>query len=112
MYGTSYNYREFRKLMENLEDLGSKKWLDGREVFLCTNNMVSESITLAVSYRAKTLYDLVVRLHYLCMRYRCKVRFIHVSGTQMIDQRTYGISRGSLYKGFMNGKPILSLLHL
>ena len=95
-----------------MEDLGRKKGIDGRDIFLCTYYMVSKSIAMTGLSRSETIYDLVVRLHYLCMRYRCKVRFIHVSGTQMIDQRTYGISRGSLYKGFMNGKPMILFLNL
>ena len=39
--GTSYNYREFRNLVETLEYLGRKKGLDESKVSLCTDNMVS-----------------------------------------------------------------------
>ena len=35
--------------MDTLEDLGRKKGLHGREFFLCTNNMVSETIFVAGS---------------------------------------------------------------
>ena len=46
------------------------------------------------------------------MRYMSQVRFIHVSGTRMVDQGTKGLSRGIVYKGVMNGKPMLSFLPL
>ena len=36
------NYQDFRNLVESLEDIGRKKRLYGREVFLCTDNMVSD----------------------------------------------------------------------
>ena len=62
------NYQDFRNLVESLEDIGRKKRLYGREVFLCTDNMVSDWIAVAGYSRAETLYDLVVGLHCLCMR--------------------------------------------
>ena len=106
------SYLEYRNLVETLEDLGRKKWLYGRDFFLCTDIMVSESIAIAGSSSTETLYDLVVQLHCLCMRYRCQVRFIHVAGTRIIGQITNGLSRGNFYKGIVNGKPMLSLLPL
>ena len=102
----SSNYQELQNLVETLKDLGSNKEIDGREVFLCTNNMVSESIAAAGSSREETLYDLV------CMRYRCKVRYINVNVTRIIGQGTNGISRGIFYKGVMNVKTMLLFLPL
>ena len=93
-------------------DLGRKKGIDGGEVLLCNNNMVSESIATEGSSRAETLYDLVVQLHCLCMRYRNQVRFIHAVGTRMIGPETDGLSRGSFYEGVMNGKPMLLFMPL
>ena len=58
--GTSSNYREFRNLVETLEYLGRKKGLDGSEVFICTDNMVSESIAVLGSSRSEIICDLVV----------------------------------------------------
>ena len=51
--------------MDTLEDLGRKEGLYGREIFLCTDNMVSDSIAVAGSSRSENPYDLVVRLHCL-----------------------------------------------
>ena len=46
-----------------LDDIGRKKGLDVREVFLCTYKMVSEIIADSGSFRAETLFDLVVKPH-------------------------------------------------
>ena len=91
----SSNYQEFLNLLETLNDLSSKKEIYGIEFFLCTNNMVSESIETAGSWRAEILYDLVGKFYSLCMRYRCKVIYMHVNGMRMIGQGTNGLSRGS-----------------
>ena len=96
--------------METLEDIFIKKGLDGSGGFLCTDNMVSENIAAARSLRSESPCDLVVQLHFLCMRYRYHIMFIHVAGTRMIVQGTDGLSRGSLYERVMNDKPILSFL--
>ena len=93
--------------MEKFEDLGRNKGIAVSEILLCNDNMVSEIIAAAGSLRSETLYDLVVRLHCFCMRYRCQVRFVDVAGTHMIGQGTDGLSRGSMYEGLMNIKPIL-----
>ena len=98
--------------MDTLDDIGKKKWLDVREVFVCTNNMVPESIAVTGSSRTETLYDVVVRIRFLCMRYRCQVRFICFTGTQMVVQGTNVLFRGSLYKRVMNVKPMLLFISL
>ena len=94
--GTSFNYREFCNLMETLEEVWRKGNLQGKEVFLCTDNMVSESIPASGSSKSEALFDLVARLHCLSMCFKCNVRFIHVAGTRMIIQGTDGISRGDM----------------
>ena len=74
--------------------------------------MVSESIYAAGLSRAETIYDLVVQIHCLCMRYRCQIIFIHVAGMRIIGHGTDGLSRDSFYKGVMNGKPMLLFMPL
>ena len=74
--------------------------------------MVSEIIYAAGSLRLEIISHLVMQLHCLCMRYMCQVRFIHVSGNRMIGQGNDRLSRGSLYEGVMNGKPLLTFLPL
>ena len=111
--GKSSNYRELRNLVETLEKLGREGKLSGKEIFIFTDNMVSESIAAAGSSASELLYDLVVRLvACLGMRFRCSVQFIHVAGTRMIKQGSDGLSRGDLYEGVMSGKPMLHYIPL
>ena len=67
------------------------------------NNMVSESIAATYSSELEALFDLVVQLHFMSMRFKCNFRFIHVVGTWMIIQGTDGISRGDMYEVMMKG---------
>ena len=46
--------------MEKFEDLVRKKGLDGSKIFLCTDNMVSNSISTAGLLRSETINDLAV----------------------------------------------------
>ena len=69
--------------------------------------MVSERISAAGPSRLETLYDLVVQIHCLCMRYRCKFIFIHVAGNRIICKGINKPFRGSVYKRVMNSKPML-----
>ena len=93
---SSSNYREFRNLIETLERLGELGELAGREVFLFTDNSVSESIAAKGSSSSPKLYQLVVRFFRLEMKYLCKLEIIHVAGTRMIAQGTDGLSRGDM----------------
>ena len=111
--GTSSNFRELRNLVETLESLGLEGKLAGKEIFIFTDNMVSESVASAGSSSSEQLYDLVVRLvGCLGMRFRCSVHFIHVAGSRMIAQGSDGLSRGDLYEGVMSGKSLLSFIPL
>ena len=106
--GSSSNYRELRNLVETLERLGELGELVGREVFLFTDNAVSESVAAKGSSASPKLYDLVVRLYRLEMKYLCKIEMIHVAGTRMIEQGTDGLSRGDMYEGVMAGDSMLT----
>ena len=109
---TSSNYREMRNLIETLEAMGRDGSLEGREVFTFTDNIVSESIAAKGSSKNKILYDLVVRLYLLEMKFKCRIQLVHVAGTRMIDQGTDGLSRGSMFEGVMQGQSMLHHLPL
>ena len=111
--GPSSNYRELRNLVETLEALGLEGKLEGKEIFIFTDNMVSESVASAGSSSSEKLFDLVVRLvRCIGMRFRCSVHFVHVNGSRMIAQGSDGLSRGDLYEGVMGGKSMLSFIPL
>ena len=101
--GTIYNYREFCNLVETLEEVGKKGNLQGKEVFLCTDNMVSDIIAASACSKSEALFDFVVRLHCMKMRFKYNVRFIHVAGTWMIIQGTDGLYRGDMYEVIIKG---------
>ena len=96
--------------MENLEEVGIKGDLKGKEVFLCMDNMVSESISAAGSSELEVILNLVVQLHCLSMRFKLNVRFTHVVGTWMIIQGMDRLFRGDMHEGIMKGKTMLYFL--
>ena len=65
--------------------------------------MVLGSIAASGSSKSEALFDLVVRLHCLSMRFKCYVRSIHLAVTRMISQVTDGLSRDDIYEGIMKG---------
>ena len=66
--------------------------------------MVSEIISAAYFYKSEVLFDLVVKLHCIRMRFKFNVSFIYMTVTHMISQGTDGTSRGDIYEGIMKGK--------
>jgi hypothetical protein len=110
--GTSSNYKELRNLSDTLESMGEKNQLAGKEIFIFTDNMVSEAVVAKGSSQNSTLYSLVVRIIKLQMKNRCIIRFVHVAGTRMIDQGSDGLSRGSLHEGIMSGRSMLEFVPL
>jgi hypothetical protein len=106
----SSNFKEFNNLVVGLEDMGVKGELEGKEIFVFTDNAVTEAIAAKGSSSSPLLFDLVVRLYKLNMRAKCKIQFIHVAGTRMIDQGTDGLSRGNMLEGVMKGKRMLDFI--
>ena len=72
--------------------------------------MVLESISAVGSSKSEVLFNLLVRLHCMRMRFRFNICFIHVVSTWMISQGTDGISRGGMYKVMMKGEIMLYFL--
>ena len=109
---TSSNYRKLRNLIETLENNGEKGILKGKENFLSTDNSTAESIAQKGSSTSKLLFELIVRLYKLPMKYHCSVQLIHVAGTRMIKQGTDGFSRGDLLEGVLKGMTMMSFVPL
>jgi hypothetical protein len=109
---TSSNYRELRNLVDTLEMMGRDGDLAGKEVFVFTDNMVSEAVSAKGSSKSKLLFDLVIKLYSLEMLYRCNIQLVHVAGTRMIEQGTDGLSRGDMYDGVMRGDSMLKYIPL
>ena len=109
---TSSNYRELRNLVETLELMGQRGELEGYEMFLFTDNSVSESVAFKGNSSAELLFELVLRLHNLEMKFMCKINIIHVAGTRMIEQGTDGLSRGDMLEGVCRGDEMTSHIPL
>ena len=107
---SSSNYREMRNLVETLERVGLSGDLQGKEIFVFTDNATAESIAHKGSSTSPLLYDLVVRLYKLAMKFNCLVRIFHVAGSRMIAQGADGLSRGDLLAGSLNGKDPMSFI--
>ena len=78
--GTSSNFRELKNLVETLETMGSGGELIGKEMFIFTDNMVSESIIAKGSSSSPLLFQLVLKVFKLEMQWRCSITFVHVAG--------------------------------
>ena len=73
--------------------MGTRGELEGFEIILFTgDNSVSECVAFKGNSSAELLFELVLRLWNLEMKYMCKVNIIHVAGTRMIEQGTDGLS--------------------
>ena len=109
---SSSNYRELRNLVESLEQSGSLGELEGKEIFVFTDNSTAEAVIHKGSSSSPLLYELVVRLHKLASSFLCSVQLIHVSGTRIIAQGTDGLSRGDMLEGVLTGREMLSYVPL
>jgi hypothetical protein len=108
----SSNYKEFRNLVDVVEEEAQDGRLSNCEFFLCTDSATAESCFYRGSSRSPLLHDLVIRLRRLEMEFGMIVWLIHVAGSRMIAQGTDGCSRGSFIEGVMAGDDMLSHLEL
>ena len=58
------------------------------------------------------MYDLIVRVFRLDMRYLCFMNFVHVIGTIMIQQGTYGLYIGDMFEVILNGESMFYFIAL
>jgi hypothetical protein len=111
--GQSSNFREGYNLVLRLEDLlESGKVKRGTELWLFTDNAVSESAFNKGSSKSKALHELCARVRRAEMAYSLQVQVIWIAGTRMISQGTDGLSRGDLTSGVMAGDEFLSHIPL
>ena len=108
----SSNFRELFNLVESLEARAADNLLKGLEIFFFTDNSTAESAFFKGTSSSPKLFSLVLRLRKLEMQQGCILRFVHVSGTRMIQQGTDGLSRGDTEEGVMKGADMLSFIPL
>jgi hypothetical protein len=109
----SSNFREGYNLVLRLEELlKSGKVKEGTELWLFTDNSVSESAFNKGSSKSKLLHGLCARVRKAEMAYSLHVHVVWIAGTRMISQGTDGLSRGDLTSGVMAGDDFLSHIPL
>jgi hypothetical protein len=107
----SSNWKEF-----NNQVLGIERGLEngtipkGSELFLFTDNFVTERAYFHGTSKSRGLFELILRLHALEMKGELFIHLIWVAGTRMIEQGTDGISRGDLVSGVMSGRSMLDFI--
>ena len=107
----SSNFRESANLVNSLRSyLKSGRIEQGSEVFICTDNAVTESTYFKGSSKSSKLHDLIVDLRRLEMEGDLIVHFLWISGRRMIKQGTDGLSRGDFSSGVMQGRDFLQFL--
>ena len=111
MSAKSSNFREAYNLVVALERLVKENKIEkGTEVWIFTDNKVSEYCFSKGSSRSKTLHELCVLLRLLEMSGAIYLHFVWVAGTRMIEQGTDGLSRGDMINGTMAGEMFLSFV--
>jgi hypothetical protein len=110
---SSSNWREFYNQVIGIER-GVKEGTipKGAEIFMFTDNFVTERAYFRGTSKSKGLFDLVLRLRRLEMTGELFIHLIWVAGTRMIAQGTDGVSRGDLFNGVMSGRTMLQYVPL
>ncbi|KAI2495932.1 hypothetical protein MHU86_18586 [Fragilaria crotonensis] len=106
-------WREGYNLILRLEELlKSGKVRCGTELWVFTDNAVSESAFNKGSSKSKLLHELCSRVRKAEMAYSLQVQVVWIAGTRMISQGTDGLSQGDLTSGVMAGDEFLSHIPL
>ena len=108
----SSNFREFENVVCALEDEGKKGNLNDAIIFLCTDNSTVEAGLAKGNSTSRKLFELVLRVRRLQMKFRCTIIVTHVAGKRMEAQGTDGVSRGHLKEGVSTGADMLSFIPL
>jgi hypothetical protein len=109
----SSNWREFYNQVLGVEwGLGKGTIMKGMELFLFSNNFVTEHAYFSGTPKSKTLFDLILRLQHLEMKGELFIYLIWVAEMRMIEQGTDGVSRGDLVNGVMGEKTMLDFIQL
>jgi hypothetical protein len=109
----SSNFREFANFVRKVEHLvREKKIKKGTELWLFTDNFVTEMVWHKGSAKSRLLHGLVQRLRKLEMNGELFIQVVWVAGTRMIKQGTNGLSRGDLFNGILAGKNYLDYIPL
>ena len=103
----SSNWREFRNIVDALEEYYREHQLRDIQVIMCTDNLVTECAFHKGSSHSPLLFDLVLRLRKLEIEAGWDLLVLHIAGTRMIATGVDGLSRGDGMTGIMGGDSVL-----
>jgi hypothetical protein len=109
--GKPSNFREMVNLVKSVEGgVADGSIKRGTELFIFTDNYVTERAFFRGTSESPDLCALVLRLRLLEMQGHIFLRLIWVAGTRMIAQGADGLSRGDLSNGVMSGGSMLDFI--
>ena len=97
------NFKELKNVVDTVEEECHAKRLVNAEMFMFTDNSVTESCFYQSNYASPQLHQQVLRIRQLEMEFNLLLHLIHCSGTRIILQGTDGCSRNYLMEGIMDG---------
>ena len=95
----SSNHREFRNLLEAVRDCHEAADLTGAELWIFTDNIVTENVFYSGTSSDPELFNLMLEFKLLSCQCGFLIHMVHVAGTRMIAEGTDGLSRGELHIG-------------
>jgi hypothetical protein len=89
----SSNRRELENIVVALEGCVREHRDTAVELFMFTDNVVTECAYFRGTSTSPIMFDLVFRLRKLELLYGWKIHMVHIAGTRIIVQGTHGLSR-------------------
>ena len=108
----SSNWREARNLASRILALGKEGKLDGKELFVLTDNAVFEGTFYKGHSSNRDLHELVLDMRVMERETGCVLHIIHIAGTRMKASGIDGLSRGDFLDGMMKGEDPLQYVPL
>ena len=108
----SSNWREARNLAEKILEMGREGKLEGREIFVLTDNAVFEGTFYKGHSSNKDLHEMVLDMREMERQTGCVLHIIHIAGTRMKASGIDGLSRGDFLDGMIKGEDPLQYIPL
>lgn len=99
----SSNWKEAENLYQAIKNLAIRGLLTDSELFMFTNNLMTENCFTKGSSWSKKLFEIVLAMRKLEFEYGFVVHVVHMSRKRMIQQGTDGISCGDETRGVLAG---------
>eukprot|EP00978_Attheya_sp_CCMP212_P014301 scaffold36374_cov58-Attheya_sp.AAC.7 len=108
---TSSNWKEMNNFVIKLENMMKNGEIpEGTELWLFTDNFVTERAYHRGTSSSPQLFELVLRLRKLQMDGKLFLHSVWVAGTRMIEEGTDGGSRGDFTTGVLRGEAMLGFV--